>query len=125
MLNQTLKNFDLEQIFTRRDYAAFRHVVEARAEYEFHYARQGTYLPHPNTGVYFKIDGRKCGNGLWKDDYLYCVDYWRGNGGAGIPFNPVSDGIISYDEVINLLNKWLGISPPDKKQLSFFDMEMG
>lgn len=123
MSDEKIKNFNLEQIFTRKDYKELKQAIEKREEYEFRYAKAGTYLPHPSTGIYFKVDGRKCDNGIWKDNYLYGFDTWRNNSGLGMPFDPV-DKVLSYEELINLIYQGLYIAPPRQKQLSLLDFEM-
>lgn len=118
-----MAQFDIENIFTRKDFDEFMKAVQNRENYEFVYGKEGTYLPHPTTGVYFKVDGRKCDNSVWKDNYLYGIDCWRGNGGVGMPIDPV-DKIVTYDELVDLIYAGIGLKPPKSRQMSFFDMEM-
>ena len=115
--------FTVEDIFTRQDYGEIKKAVEERRPYDFIYSAPGTYLPNPKTGVYFYISGRECDNGIWKDDYLYSIDCTRGTSGCGYPYDPV-DGILSYEEVIAKIYRSLGLSPPQKRQMSIFDLEM-
>jgi|GEM_PF-2428970 len=122
MLNSKLNNFDVEKIFTKKDYSEFYRAVETRSSYEFIYAKPGTYLPHPTTGVLLSITGRICDNGIWQDNYLYSISYMVGYGGTSRPYCPIKEGIFSYDEVIGFINKGLGILPKKQKQLTFFDM---
>ena len=116
-------NFAVEDIFTRQDYAEFKNAVKQRRPYDFIYSAPGTYLPNPKTGVYFYISGRECDNGIWKDDYLYGIDCWRGNGGVARAHDP-ADKIQSYEEIIDEIYCGLHLSPPQKRQMSFFDLEM-
>lgn len=118
-----MAQFDIKNIFTRKDFNRFMEAVQNREIYEFVYGKEGTYLPHPKTGVYFKVDGRKCDNGIWKDDYLYGFQCCRGNGGVGMSFDPV-DKMVSYDEFVDLIYAGLGLTPPKSRQMSLFDMEM-
>jgi len=116
-----LKNFDLEKIFTKRHYAEFRKAVENREDYEFLHSKPGTYHAHPSTGVMVSITGRKCDNGVWKDDYLYGYHFQHGNGGCGRAYDP-EDKILSYEEWIDEIHSGLRVPPKKQKQVDFFDI---
>lgn len=116
-------DFTVENIFTRQDYEEFKSAVERRERYDFIYSAPGTHLLNLKTGVYFYISGRKCDNGIWKDDYLYAIDCFRGNGGSGRPYDPV-DGILTYEEAIAEIYYGLRLSPPQSRQMNIFEMEM-
>ena len=117
------KIFTVQDIFTRHDYKEFKDAVEKREPFDFIYSKPGTYLPNPKTGVYFHISGRECDNGIWKDDYLYGIDCWRGDGGSGRGYDPI-DGILTYEKMIAEIYRGLNLSPPQTRQMSVFDMEM-
>lgn len=115
--------FDLETIFTRKDYRELVKAVRERTNYEFLYSKKGTCLPHPSTGLFLHVNGRKCDNGVWKDNYLYGFDCWYKNGGMGRPYDPV-DGIIPYERFIEDIYSGLNLTPPKTRQLTFMDLEM-
>jgi len=121
MAEEKLKNFDIENIFTKKDYFEFKRAVEARENYNFYYGKDNSYIPHPVTKVLMSVCGRNCDNGVWKDNYLYSLSYSYGYSGDGTPYCPVKNGILSYDEIINYFATRLGIELPKQKQVNFLD----
>lgn len=115
--------FDLESIFTREDYRELVDAVRDRIDYDFLYSKKGTYLPDPSTGIFVHVNGRRCDNGIWKDDYLYGFDCWYKDGGVGRGYDPV-EGIVPYEHFIEDIYSGLNLKPPKTRQLTFMDLEM-
>lgn len=117
-----MPQIDLERIFTRKDYTELMDAVKSRREYAFSHSKQGTYYPHPSTGVYMSVEGRKCDNGIWKDDYLFIFTCCYKDCGMSNPYGV--EELVSYEKFIADMYNGIDIRPPKTHQYSFTDMEM-